>query len=139
MRDDFRLLNAKEVRQLVGVSHATLYRLVKAGSFPKPIKVGPQAKLVAFRRGGGARRPTERRPFHGSGGVIVKLSPEAARQVVELLPAADGYAKSLGLEGRAGPGDVVELAIAVMHERVFRRAVEIAKEAQEREAAAQLH
>ena len=69
----------------------------------------------------------------------VKLAPEAARQVVELLPAADGYAKSLGIEGRAGPGDVVELAIQVMHERVFRRAIQIAKEAQEREAAMPVH
>ena len=69
----------------------------------------------------------------------VKLSEQAAQQVVELLPAADGYARALGLEGRAGPGDVVELAIQVMHERVFRRAIEIANEANEREAGKPLH
>ena len=40
---DYRLLNAREVCKLAGVSNATLYRLVKAHRFPKPLRVGPQA------------------------------------------------------------------------------------------------
>ena len=43
MSEEFRLLNKHEVCRLAGVSHATLYRLVKAGRFPKPLKIGPQA------------------------------------------------------------------------------------------------
>ena len=39
----YRLLNAREVCKLAGVSNATLYRLVKAHRFPKPLRVGPQA------------------------------------------------------------------------------------------------
>ena len=42
MHDEFRLMNAREVCRLAAVSHATLYRLVKAGKFPKPLRVGPQ-------------------------------------------------------------------------------------------------
>ena len=42
MSDEFRLLNAREVCRLASMSHATLYRLVKAGRFPKPLRVGPQ-------------------------------------------------------------------------------------------------
>ena len=38
---NYRLLNAREVQRLTAISHATLYRLVKAGRFPKPIRVGP--------------------------------------------------------------------------------------------------
>ena len=42
MSEEIRLLNAKDVCRLAAVSHATLYRLVKAGRFPKPLRVGPQ-------------------------------------------------------------------------------------------------
>lgn len=34
------LLSAREVCKIAGFSHATLYRLVKRGRFPKPIKIG---------------------------------------------------------------------------------------------------
>ncbi len=37
-----RLLNAKEVCKLTSVSQATLYRLIKANKFPKPLRLGPQ-------------------------------------------------------------------------------------------------
>ena len=43
MSEEIRLLTAREVCRLASLSHATLYRLVKAGRFPKPLKVGPQA------------------------------------------------------------------------------------------------
>ena len=42
MHDEFRLMNAREVCRLAAVSPATLYRLVKAGRFPRPLRVGPQ-------------------------------------------------------------------------------------------------
>ena len=42
MSEEFRLLNAKEVCRLAGVSIPTLYRLAKAGRFPRPLRVGPQ-------------------------------------------------------------------------------------------------
>ena len=69
----------------------------------------------------------------------VHLEPESVKQVLELVPAATGYANSLGLEGVANPADVVALAIQVLHERVFRRAVEIASEAAEREDTQPVH
>ena len=43
MRDEqLRLLTAKEVCRLASISNATLYRLIKAGTIPKPLKIGPQ-------------------------------------------------------------------------------------------------
>ena len=38
-----RLLRAKEVAGLIGVSRSTLYRMVAAGQFPQPIRIGPRA------------------------------------------------------------------------------------------------
>ena len=37
--DGERLLTAREVTQGVGISRATLYRLLAAGTFPKPLKI----------------------------------------------------------------------------------------------------
>ena len=39
-----KLLNAKDVMAVLGVSRSTLHRLVKAGKFPPPIKLGAQAR-----------------------------------------------------------------------------------------------
>lgn len=35
-----RFIRRKEVQELVGVSCSTLYRLMAAGEFPRPIKIG---------------------------------------------------------------------------------------------------
>ncbi|MXW18356.1 MAG: AlpA family transcriptional regulator [Gemmatimonadetes bacterium] len=43
-----RVLRAREVVSEIGVSKATLYRWVRSGGFPKPIKLGPGA--VGWRR-----------------------------------------------------------------------------------------
>jgi prophage regulatory protein len=37
----------KEVRALIGLSTASIYRMVAAGTFPKPIRIG--AKAIAWR------------------------------------------------------------------------------------------
>lgn len=36
----WRLMRVKEVEAVLGRSRATLYRLVAAGDFPKPVKLG---------------------------------------------------------------------------------------------------
>lgn len=43
MKEEDRLLNAKEVSALIGVSRTTLHRLVSASNFPKPVRVGKRA------------------------------------------------------------------------------------------------
>ncbi len=43
MNEEDRLLNVKEVSALLGVSRTTLHRLVSAGNFPKPVRVGKRA------------------------------------------------------------------------------------------------
>ena len=43
MKEEDRLLNAKEVSALLGVSRTTLHRLVSANKFPKPLRVGLRA------------------------------------------------------------------------------------------------
>lgn len=48
--DDLRLMRLTEVLELVPVSEATLYRMVKRGEFPRASKIGgqsfwPQAKV----------------------------------------------------------------------------------------------
>ncbi len=45
--DRRRLLRQKEVLKLVPISAATLWRWVKAGTFPEPLKLGP--KTTAWR------------------------------------------------------------------------------------------
>ena len=37
-----KLLRTKDVQDTLGVSRTTLWRLVKAGTLPAPIKLGPQ-------------------------------------------------------------------------------------------------
>ena len=38
-----RVLRLREVLDRVGLSKSTLWRLIKAGQFPKPISLGPRA------------------------------------------------------------------------------------------------
>ena len=38
-----RLLRLKEVVQMVGLSRASIYRLMDSGDFPHAIRVGPRA------------------------------------------------------------------------------------------------
>ena len=38
-----RLLNVREVTELIGVSKSTLHRMVSANRFPRPIRVGLRA------------------------------------------------------------------------------------------------
>ncbi len=42
-----RLIGRKEVLMLIGISNATLWRWIKAGRFPAPMKIGK--KKVAWR------------------------------------------------------------------------------------------
>ena len=43
MSQEICLLTARDVCERAALSRATLYRLVAAGRFPKPLKVGSQA------------------------------------------------------------------------------------------------
>ncbi len=43
-QDAYRLLTVREVEKRLSMSHATLYRLMNAGRFPKPLNLGPQVR-----------------------------------------------------------------------------------------------
>ena len=38
-----QLFNVSQVENLCGISRQTIYRRMRAGDFPRPIKVGPRA------------------------------------------------------------------------------------------------
>ena len=38
-----RLLRRREVEEITGMGHSSIYRLMKAGSFPRPVRVGSTA------------------------------------------------------------------------------------------------
>ena len=38
-----RLLRRREVEQITGMGHSSIYRLMQDGSFPRPVRVGPAA------------------------------------------------------------------------------------------------
>ena len=52
----------------------------------------------------------------------VEMAPETLEKLGELLPAIALWAKREGNEGETGPGDVIALAIGVLHAQVFERA-----------------
>ena len=60
---------------------------------------------------------------HLAGGVRVELSPETVELIAQLLPATSLWAASEG-QGQTGGGDVVALAVAVLHAQVFGRALD---------------
>ena len=42
--DDFgRLLRRSEIEVKTGLTRSTIYRLMRAGEFPEPLKIGPRA------------------------------------------------------------------------------------------------
>ena len=43
MADEIALLPLKEVKQKVGISTATIYRMMARGEFPKPRKIGTKS------------------------------------------------------------------------------------------------
>ena len=43
-----RLMRAKEVQQELGISRTTIWRLVKAGVFPAPLRI--TSKTIAWRK-----------------------------------------------------------------------------------------
>lgn len=42
---DVRFLRLPEVRSRVGLSRSQIYRLIQDGSFPAPLKIGPQVSV----------------------------------------------------------------------------------------------
>ena len=48
MQVERMIYGRREVQELLGVSRPTLYRWLKLGTFPRPIKIGPQK--IAWRR-----------------------------------------------------------------------------------------
>lgn len=43
MPTEDRLLRREEVEARCGITRTTVYRLMRAGQFPEPIKIGPRA------------------------------------------------------------------------------------------------
>ena len=43
MRYEERLLRRQEVEVKTGLARSTIYRLMRAGEFPEPLKLGPRA------------------------------------------------------------------------------------------------
>ena len=43
MNDTDRLLRRQEVETRCGIARTTIYRLMRCGEFPEPLKVGPRA------------------------------------------------------------------------------------------------
>ena len=47
LRNPNRLIRMKELRQLLGLGHSTLYKMIGEGRFPRPVRLGERA--VAWR------------------------------------------------------------------------------------------
>ena len=45
MQESNRFLRIKEVMQKVGLSRSQVYRLIQAGLFPSPLKIGPRVSV----------------------------------------------------------------------------------------------
>ena len=58
-----RLLRRREVEQITGIGSSSIYRQMDRGSFPRPVKVGPNA--VRWRESD-IQRWVETRPTAGS-------------------------------------------------------------------------
>ena len=43
MGKNLKILRRRQVEEKTGLSRSTLYNLMKAGFFPKPIKIGPRS------------------------------------------------------------------------------------------------
>ena len=62
-----KLLTLPEVRGVVGLSNATLYRMIERGDFPHPVKIGraarwPTSEIAAFIEKHKNGRPTSSCP-----------------------------------------------------------------------------
>ena len=62
-----KLLTLSEVRGVVGLSSATLYRMIERGDFPRPVKIGraarwPTSEITAFIEKHKTGRPTSSSP-----------------------------------------------------------------------------
>jgi prophage regulatory protein len=62
-----KLLTLPEVRGVVGLSSATLYRMIERGDFPRPVKIGraarwPTSEVTAFIEKHKTGRPTSSSP-----------------------------------------------------------------------------
>lgn len=49
MQTEERLIRAREVRSLTGLSPSAMHRLIHAGMFPKPLELVPGGRSVAYR------------------------------------------------------------------------------------------
>ncbi len=68
--------------------------------------------------------------------VTCELSGEAMAKITDLLPAVAHWAASMG-QPRTSPADVVELAIALLHEQVFDKAEAMIRDGKVRKQASQ--
>ncbi len=76
MRNDDRLLRRQEVERCCQISRSTIYKLMRAGAFPEPLKIGPRAvrwpqseieAWLASRPRATGERPTPDAPREGYG------------------------------------------------------------------------
>lgn len=44
MTENDRFINIKEVQTFIGLRHNMIYQMVKAGTFPRPIKLGTASR-----------------------------------------------------------------------------------------------
>ena len=64
------------------------------------------------------------------GRILVEVAGPSLQRLAELLPAVAAWAEAEG-QPETSPADVVELAIASLHESVFTKAREIVREQSE--------
>ena len=41
MDNQIRFMRRREVMELLGLSHTTIYKMVEEGRFPRPLRIGP--------------------------------------------------------------------------------------------------
>ena len=61
--------------------------------------------------------------------VRVEMAPETLQRLAELMPAVALWARAEGGEAATAPGDVIALAIALLHAQVCARAGDMLAEA----------
>lgn len=86
---------------------------------------GTGRAFVSRSRPAGPHNPKGARSMTDSAkAVTVELSRDTVHEIAELLPAVAGWAATMG-EERTGAGDVVALAVAMLHAQVFAQARQI--------------
>lgn len=114
-----RMLREPEVRSMTGLSHATLWRLERAGSFPKRVKLStnavgwPQGAIEAWVEARSGRAPSETRSVVSSAqldGLEARLAIAEAelstlRRFMHQIAAAAANVRTAPLTRRSRGGE----------------------------------